>query len=378
MRLIVTGGAGFIGTNFCKLVEDIRPDWKLIVLDKFTYASVRMATPHKYPVERFDITKHSDLDMLDRALIQELEDGIEKPIIINFAAESHVDNSIKDSSKFIQTNITGVHNLLELCRKHELRFIQISTDEVLGDLSLNSKTKFNINSPIAPNNPYAATKAAAENLVRSYIHTHNINANITRCTNNYGPFQHKEKLIPNVINRILDDEAALVYGTGENIRDWIHVEDHCQGIIQVLEKGKPGETYMFGGENELSNIELVRAICKELGKDDNYIKYIEDRKGHDRRYAIKKHTPGLYWKPKIKFEDGLKQTIEWYMDRHFGYQEKLTISRLSKEIEDVIDKEIIETLSKTSPEDFKELADKDLLDVLKETAKKDMEKDDAQ
>ena len=311
MKLFVIGGAGFIGSNFCHLVKELRPNWRMFVLDKFTYAANKDYLPDGVLSNKFDITSKADINMLDRSL----EDvDTSDAVIVNFAAESHVDNSINDASAFINTNIIGVYNLLEVCRRHSIRMIQISTDEVLGDLPLDGKNKFNINSPLAPNNPYAATKASAETLVRSYVKTHSVNANITRCTNNYGPRQHEEKMIPKSIINLLEDKPVTVYGTGDNIRDWIHVEDHCRGIIQVLEKGVSGETYMFGGNTELSNIDLVKMIIDELGKDDSYINYITDRKGHDLRYAIKKHTPGLIWTPKKKFKEEIGNLCNWYKE----------------------------------------------------------------
>lgn len=318
MNLIVIGGAGFIGTNFCKLVKSVKPDWKILILDKLTYASVKSNYPHEFEIIHFDICNTSNMYTLENVLTEVINEGKEKPIIINFAAETHVDNSIDNASTFIKTNIEGVFNILELSKRLDIRLIHISTDEVMGDLPINSSNKFNINSPLSPNNPYAATKAAAENLINSYINTYGIRANITRCTNNYGPWQHKEKLIPKTIVNLLNGNKATIYGTGNNIRDWIHVDDHCEGIIKVIEHGINGKTYMFGGNNELSNNDLVKQICKELELDESYISYIEDRKGHDRRYAIKKHTPGFTWTPKKSFNNCLKETIQWYKDnQHF-------------------------------------------------------------
>lgn len=307
MRIIVIGGAGFIGSNFCQLIQKERPDWKLWVLDKYTYASNRDNLPKGILENYFDISKENSIKLFNEAFIGDIPD-----LIINFAAETHVDNSIENASEFVKTNINGVYNILQVCKDNNIRFIQISTDEVLGDLPLDSKEKFTKESPMKPNNPYAATKASAEHLVNSYIRTFGLNANITRCTNNYGKYQHIEKLIPKSITNLMDDKQIPIYGKGNNIRDWIHVEDHCRGILAVIEKGVSGETYMFGGNNEISNLELAETLCKLMDKDPKkYIKFVDNRLGHDLRYAIENETD-LDWKPIRSFEDGIKETINWY------------------------------------------------------------------
>jgi dTDP-glucose 4,6-dehydratase len=308
-RLLVTGGAGFIGSNFVRLILERYPDYRILNLDKLTYAGnlenlSGLENDHRHEFFQGDI---GDPDCVGRIL----DKGVDA--VINFAAESHVDRSILHSAEFINTNVVGTLNLLELSRKNKIgRFIQISTDEVYG--SLGSTGAFTELSLIAPNSPYAASKASADLLVRSYCHTHGFPGIITRCSNNYGPYQFPEKLIPLLISNALAGMPLPIYGDGMNVRDWIHVRDHCAAIDAVLHKGKNGEVYNIGARQELPNLDVVRRILKALGKDESLITYVEDRPGHDRRYAIdsSKSETQLLWRPQITFDIGLQETIKWY------------------------------------------------------------------
>ncbi|MBN1567696.1 MAG: dTDP-glucose 4,6-dehydratase [Acidobacteria bacterium] len=309
MKLLVTGGAGFIGSNFVRFVLERSQDCHVINLDKLTYAGnlENLAGLENDPRHEF-----IQGDICNESVMREsLQKGVDA--VINFAAESHVDRSILHSSEFVQTNIVGTLNLLELCRKNRIRrFIQISTDEVYG--SLGSSGAFTEQSTIAPNSPYAASKASADLLVRSYCHTHGFPGIITRCSNNYGPYQFPEKLIPLLISNALSGIPLPIYGDGLNVRDWIHVRDHCAAIETVLHHGKNGEVYNVGARQELPNLEVARRILRALNKDESLITYVEDRPGHDRRYAIdsSKMETQLNWRARISFDAGLQETIQWY------------------------------------------------------------------
>jgi dTDP-glucose 4,6-dehydratase len=310
-RMLVTGGCGFIGSNFIRLELQTNPNLSIINVDKLTYAGnlenlADFQNDSRYQFARGDICDKEFINSL-------LKDG-HVDAVVNFAAESHVDRSILDSSPFVQTNIVGTQNLLDCCRQHQIkRYLQVSTDEVYG--SLGDDGKFTEETPLAPNSPYSASKAAADLLVRAYVHTFNFPAVTTRCSNNYGPYQFPEKLIPLFISNALQGQSLPVYGTGLNIRDWIHVEDHCRGIGAALRQGKVGEVYNFGGNSELTNLDLTYALLEALGKPRTLIRYVSDRPGHDHRYAIDatKAKRELGWEPQTVFQEGLRQTIDWYL-----------------------------------------------------------------
>jgi dTDP-glucose 4,6-dehydratase len=311
MRLLVTGGAGFIGSNFIHYWFERHPKDQIVNVDKMTYAA--------------DQSNLEGLDAFDHRIIREdiadskaMEAAVKDvDAIVNFAAESHVDNSIVSSDEFIRSNIVGVQVLLNAARKFEKRFHQISTDEVYGSLSLRSKRKFNERSRYNPKNPYSATKAAADHLVNAYFNTYGMKVTISNCSNNYGPRQNVEKLIPKAITNALADREIPVYAKGQNVRDWIYVNDHCSAIEAILEKGRYGETYLVGSDNQRHNIDVVKHILHYLGKGDSLIRYVKDRPGHDMKYAIdpSKITKELGWKPSYTFEESLNGTIEWYWKR---------------------------------------------------------------
>jgi dTDP-glucose 4,6-dehydratase len=302
MNILVTGGCGFIGSNFIDLLKNQRPEWNVINVDKLTYAA---NTPSREVVNYF------------RDIQDDLTDIFETynfDYVVNFAAETHVDNSIKDPLIFVKTNVLGTANLLNKSLKYGVkRYLQVSTDEVYGSIA---KGGFTEQSPIDPSSPYSASKAAADHLVLSYNKTYKLNVGITRCSNNYGPKQHKEKLIPLIISKALKGEKLPVYGNGLNVRDWIHVRDHCRAVLAVLEDGANGEVYNIGSNNEKTNIEIVELILNNLNISKDLITYVEDRKGHDLRYAIDatKATNKLLWKPLVRFEEGIAETIKWYKD----------------------------------------------------------------
>lgn len=309
MKLLVTGGLGFIGMNFINYWLG-KYDDEIINVDKITYASndpkfINTSGKGNYEFVRGDIS--------DPALIGKLTKDVDS--IVNFAAESHVDNSIADSRNFVMSNILGTHNLIESIRGTEIRYHHISTDEVFGSLELESNDQFTESSCYSPNNPYSATKASADHLVRAYINTYNIRATISNCSNNYGPLQHQEKLIPKTILRLLNGKKAPLYGNGKQVRDWIFVRDHCTAIDLILKKGKIGETYLIGSKNQKANIEIVAHIAKILDMDlKECVEFIEDRPGHDVRYAINpsKIVEELGWHPEISFEDALRLTVNFY------------------------------------------------------------------
>jgi len=309
LRLLVTGGAGFIGSNFVRYVLSRYADYEVLNLDKLTYAGnlENLEGLENHPRHTFFHGDICDPDLVGDVLKR----GVDA--VVNFAAESHVDRSILDASDFARTNVVGALNLLEPSRKNRiLRFLQISTDEVYG--SLGPTGAFVESSPIAPNSPYAATKAAADLLVRSYHHTYGFPAIITRCSNNYGPYQFPEKLMPLLITNALAGLSLPLYGDGLYVRDWIHVQDHCAAVDRILHHGKSGEVYNIGARQEMANLEIARLILKSLGKPESLITLVKDRPGHDRRYAIdpSKLKQALGWKPRISFHMGLQETIDWY------------------------------------------------------------------
>lgn len=309
--LLVTGGCGFIGSNFVRQQLETYSDVAIVNVDKLTYAGnlENLADIENDPRYRFERGDICDREFIDGVLASSSIDAV-----VNFAAESHVDRSILDSGPFIQTNIVGTQVLLDASRKANIsRYLQVSTDEVYG--TLGEDGYFTEDTPLAPNSPYSASKTAADLLVRSYFHTYGFPAVTTRCSNNYGPYQFPEKLIPLFISNALKDEALPVYGKGNNVRDWIHVLDHCRGIDAALRNGEPGEVYNFGGNSELQNLELTFKLLDALGKPRTLIRHVEDRAGHDFRYAIDttrvEHELG--WKPQMDFETGLRSTIDWYL-----------------------------------------------------------------
>jgi dTDP-glucose 4,6-dehydratase len=308
MRLLVTGGAGFIGSNFVRRIIGGTSSGigQVTVLDKLTYAGT-LKNLDMLPKNSFEFIKG---DILDSELINELSKRHDA--IVNFAAESHVDRSITSTRDFIETNVLGVQNLLAAALTNEVKtFVQISTDEVYGTISKGSWDEY---FPLLPNSPYSASKASADLSCRSYHRTFGMDVRVTRCTNNYGPYQYPEKIIPLFITNLIENKKVPLYGKGVNFRDWLHVDDHCQGIFTVLTAGKPGNIYNIGGGRELTNRELTDLILKKLGRDKSSIEYVADRLGHDLRYSVshEKITRELGYQPKIRFEEGLEQTIEWY------------------------------------------------------------------
>jgi len=315
MKIIVTGGAGFIGGNFVHYMLKKYNNYKIICLDKLTYAG-NLATLES--VMSNDNFKFIQGDIADRSFIYNLFQEEKPDIIVNFAAESHVDRSIEDPEIFLKTNILGTGVLLDACKKYGIkRYHQVSTDEVYGDLPLDrTDLFFTEETPIHTSSPYSASKASADLLVQSYYRTFKVPVTISRCSNNYGPYHFPEKLIPLIIANALNDKDLPVYGKGENVRDWLYVQDHCIGIDKIIHNGKIGEVYNIGGHNEKTNLEVVKTILKELGKSEDLIKYVTDRPGHDMRYAIDptKIKNELNWEPETSFNEGIKKTIRWYLD----------------------------------------------------------------
>ena len=321
MKIIVTGGAGFIGGNFVHYMLNKYNDYDIICLDALTYAG-NMETLE--PVINNPHFKFYKADIADRNAVYEINKKEKPNIIVNFAAESHVDRSIDNPSIFLQTNVLGTGVLMDACRKYGIdRYHQVSTDEVYGDLPLDRPDLFfTETTPLHTSSPYSASKASADLLVQAYHRTFKLPVTISRCSNNYGPYHFPEKLIPLMIANALYDKELPVYGKGENVRDWLYVEDHCSAIDLIIHKGRVGEVYNIGGHNEKTNLEVVKIILKELNKSESLIKYVTDRPGHDMRYAIdptKIHTE-LGWLPATKFEDGIKKTIKWYLDNKTWWQ----------------------------------------------------------
>jgi len=311
-KILVTGGAGFIGSNFVRMVLSEHPEVFIVNLDKLTYAGnlENLTGFLDHPNHKF-----VKGDICDGRLVEKIIDQHKVDAIVNFAAESHVDRSITGAKIFIETNVTGTLTLLEAARDKKLeRFVQVSTDEVYG--SLGPEGKFTEQTPLSPNSPYSASKAAADHLVRAFGHTWGVKYNISRCSNNYGPYQFPEKLIPLMINNALGNKELPVYGDGLYVRDWLYVYDHCTAIWQVLQNAPPGEIYNVGGCNEKANLEVIELILKRLDKPESLIKHVKDRPGHDRRYAIdaSKIISELGWRPSVSFEEGINRTIGWYLD----------------------------------------------------------------
>lgn len=322
MTIIVTGGAGFIGSNFVFHMLQAHPDYRIVCLDKLTYAG-NLSTLE--PVLQQDNFRFVKADICDRQAVDKLFQEEKPDIVVNFAAESHVDRSIENPGIFLETNIMGTAVLMDACRKYGIqRYHQVSTDEVYGDLPLDRPDLFfTEETPIHTSSPYSSSKASADLLVMAYYRTYGLPVTISRCSNNYGPYHFPEKLIPLMIANALADKPLPVYGNGENVRDWLYVEDHCRAIDLIIHNGKVGEVYNVGGHNEKRNIDIVRIICQELGKPESLIVHVEDRKGHDRRYAIdpaKIHRE-LGWLPETKFEDGIKKTIKWYLEHKKWWQD---------------------------------------------------------
>lgn len=315
MKILVTGAAGFIGGNFAHYWMEKYPSDTFVALDSLTYAGNLETIAPLMKHENFKFVK---IDITDVSAIDALFNEYHFDWVVNFAAESHVDRSIVDPSIFLKTNILGVQVLMDACRKYDVkRFHQVSTDEVYGDLPLDRKDLFFTEStPLHTSSPYSASKASADLLVGAYARTYGLPVSISRCSNNYGPYQFPEKMIPLMISRSLANETLPVYGKGENVRDWLHVKDHCQAIDLILRKGKPGDVYNIGGHNEHSNLEVVKIILDKVGKDESLIHFVKDRPGHDLRYAIDptKIETELGWKPEYTFETGIVQTIQWYLD----------------------------------------------------------------
>lgn len=333
-NILVTGGAGFIGSNFIHYLLKNYGDIRVVNLDLLTYAGNLDNLADISEDKRYFFAKG---DIHDRALVNELFDKFDFDTVVNFAAESHVDRSITNPDIFLQTNVLGTQTLLDAAKAHwkldvndkysrefkeGVKYLQVSTDEVYG--ALGATGMFTETTPLAPNSPYSASKASADFVVRAYDKTYGMPVNITRCSNNYGPYQFPEKLIPLMINNCLAEKSLPVYGDGMQIRDWLYVEDHCAAIAAVLEKGELGEVYNIGGNNEKANIEIVKLIIGSTGKSEDLIVHVKDRPGHDRRYAIDntKITTQLGWAPKHTFETGMAETIEWYL-RHTEWMEKI-------------------------------------------------------
>ena len=312
MHVLVTGGAGFIGSNFVRMIADgsFPQISRVTVLDKLTYAGVKENLDSAISMTGYSFVQG---DICDSKLVASLLEDVDA--VINFAAESHVDRSIAGAADFVQTNIVGVQTLLDACKAvdRKIRFVQISTDEVYGSIESGSWTE---EWPLLPNSPYSASKAGGELLARSYNKTHGLDVVITRCSNNYGPFHFPEKLIPLFVTNLLEGKKIPVYGSGKNVRDWLHVDDHCRGIYAVLTKGRAGQTYNIGGGRELTNLEITDLILQAMGADETSIEYVEDRKGHDLRYSVdwSKSKNELGYEPQVTFEQGLAQTIQWYRD----------------------------------------------------------------
>lgn len=329
MRILVTGGAGFIGSNFVHFLVD-NTDHSVVVLDKLTYAG-NLRSLDGLPENRYEFVKG---DIADAALVDELFGRVDA--VVHYAAESHNDNSLHDPRPFLDTNVVGSYVLLEAARKHNIRFHHISTDEVYGDLELNDPERFTADTPYNPSSPYSSTKAASDMLVRAWVRSFGVQATISNCSNNYGPYQHVEKFIPRQITNVLRGERPKLYGTGDNVRDWIHADDHSSAVLTILEKGRIGETYLIGADGEKDNKSVVELILTQLGQAADAYDLVNDRPGHDLRYAIdwSKLRDELGWAPKYAdFEAGLAATIEWYRDHEnwWGPQKDATEARYKEQ-----------------------------------------------
>ena len=323
--IIVTGGAGFIGSNFVFHMLGKYPEYRIICLDKLTYAGNLSTLKGVMENPQFRFVK---ADICDREAVYALFEEKKPDVVVNFAAESHVDRSIEDPEVFLRTNILGTQTLMDACVAHGVkRFHQVSTDEVYGDLPLDRPDlRFTEENPLRTSSPYSASKAGADLLVQAYCRTYGLQATISRCSNNYGPYQFPEKLIPLMIVRALHNEPLPVYGEGLNVRDWLYVEDHCRAIDLILREGRAGEMYNIGGGTEMRNIDVVRIVCRLLGKPESLITYVADRKGHDLRYAIDagKLRDALGWRPQMDFETGMARTVKWYLDHRDWWEPILT------------------------------------------------------
>lgn len=321
MNLLVTGGCGFIGTNFIYLMKKRHPDWIIINLDKLTYAGNRF---NLLPLEKENGYHFVQGDICDQKLVMSVIEQYKIDSVVNFAAESHVDRSINDPAPFISTNIHGAQNMMECSRRAGIKkFVHVSTDEVYGTLSAEDPA-FTEETPLSPNSPYSASKAGADFFARAYFETYNFPICVTRCSNNYGPYQFPEKLIPLMFSKATAGEKLPIYGDGLNVRDWIYVDDHCTGVELTLLKGIPGKAYNFGGASEVSNIDLVKRILSLLGQDESLISFVKDRPGHDRRYAMNfdMAQKELGFTPSVTLEEGLSNTIKWYQ-QHSDWLEKV-------------------------------------------------------
>lgn len=321
MTILVTGGAGFIGSNFIYYMLQNHPEDRVVCLDSLTYAGNLSTLMPAMKNSQFRFIK---VDICDRPGVYKVFEEEKPDIVVNFAAESHVDRSIADPELFLRTNIIGTSVMMDACRKYGIkRYHQVSTDEVYGDLPIDRPDLFfTEETPLHTSSPYSSSKASADLLVLAYYRTYGLPVSISRCSNNYGPYHFPEKLIPLMIINALHDKELPVYGEGLNIRDWLYVEDHCKAIDLVMRKGRVGEVYNIGGHNEMKNIDIVKLICRELGKSEDLIVHVTDRKGHDQRYAIdptKIHTE-LGWLPETMFKDGIKKTIKWYLDNQDWWQ----------------------------------------------------------
>ncbi|HSX27212.1 MAG TPA: dTDP-glucose 4,6-dehydratase [Patescibacteria group bacterium] len=319
MKILVTGGAGFIGSNFVRHIYKQRPDWQITVLDALTYAG------NKANLDGLDESRVKLVvgNICDEATVDKLV--ADNDAVVHYAAETHVDNSLHSPWPFVETNVVGTYRILEAVRKHKKRLHHISTDEVYGDLGLDGNDKFSENSPYDPRSPYSASKAGSDHLVRAWVHSFDVQATLSNCSNNYGPYQHVEKVIPRNITNVLTGIKPKLYGEGRNIRDWIHAEDHSSAVLAILEKGKVGETYMIGADGEKNNKELIETILELMGKPKDGYELVTDRPGHDLRYAIdaSKLRQELGWEPKYSdFREGLKQTIQWYKTNQDWWQPK--------------------------------------------------------
>lgn len=321
MKLLVTGGAGFIGSNFIHYWLENRQEDEIVNFDKLTYAGNLENLKDVLEQTYHDRYSFVQGDIADAVVVAKVMRGID--VVVNFAAETHVDRSITGPAEFIQTNVVGTQVLLDEAVKAGVkRFHHISTDEVFGDVPYGSKTKFNEETPMQPSSPYSASKAASDHLVWAYFRTYGVNATITNCSNNYGPYQFPEKFMALMITNALENKALPIYGEGKNMRDWLYVEDHCAAIEAVLKSGKPGETYCVGGDAERQNLEVAKKVLAILGKPESLIEFVKDRPGHDRRYPIDstKIKTQLGWQPGVSFDEGLKRTIDWYEQNEWWWR----------------------------------------------------------
>jgi dTDP-glucose 4,6-dehydratase len=333
-KILVTGGAGFIGSNYVHYHLEKYPDDKVYVLDKLTYAGNKENLETFFKNKNFKFIKG---DISNSSFVHDLFETEKFDTVLNFAAETHVDRSIETPSIFVMTNVVGTHNLLEASKQFKVkRYHQISTDEVYGDLGTDSNDYFTEETPLAPNCPYAASKAAADLLVKSYFETYSLAVTISRCSNNYGPYQFPEKLIPYFFRLISKNKPVPVYGDGQNVRDWLYVIDHCRAIDAIVQKGKIGDIYNVGGNNEKTNLEITKILLDFLGKDESLIVYVDDRLAHDRRYAIdsSKIQKELNWEPSVTFKEGIKKTFDWYQNNQDWWEKliKKTQERKHKKV----------------------------------------------